>query len=463
MTALIEIRPQEGPQELFLSTPADIAIYGGSAGGGKTWALMAEPLRHVANSRFGAVIFRRSYAEITKEGGMWDESRAIYPLLGGSPVRGDLYYRFPSGARISFGHLQYEDTLEDWKGAQITLLAFDQLETFTERQFFYMLSRNRSLCGVRPYVRASCNPEPGWLADFLSWWIAEDGYADMSRAGKLRWMVRKNEQVCWGDSREEMLETHGDESHPLSVTFIPATVYDNKLLMQKNPEYVANLMALSLVDRARLLGDKKRGGNWKIKPSAGKVFNRDWFEIVEAVPASGRVVRRWDFAATEKELTKPDPDFTASVLMLVVNGTYYILNVTNERMEPAGVERAFMNRTRQDAGRFGHEGRTYMVRWEQEPGSAGKRESFRLTRELAGIDAKGVPSTGDKLVRAKPLAVQAEAGNVKLLVGEWNEMFLAHMHAQPEAPHDDVMDAASGAFHDLVQPMDLGYAPSIWD
>jgi hypothetical protein len=54
------IRPQPGPQERFLSTPADIAIAGGAAGGGKTWSLLLEPIRHSGNGKFGAVIFRRS-------------------------------------------------------------------------------------------------------------------------------------------------------------------------------------------------------------------------------------------------------------------------------------------------------------------------------------------------------------------------------------------------------------------
>ena len=65
---MTEIRPQTGKQEQFLSTPADIAIYGGGAGSGKTWALLLEPLRHINNPKFGAVIFRRTYPQITNEG-----------------------------------------------------------------------------------------------------------------------------------------------------------------------------------------------------------------------------------------------------------------------------------------------------------------------------------------------------------------------------------------------------------
>lgn len=459
----IEIRPQPGPQEAFLSNGADICIYGGAAGGGKTFALLMEPLRHIRNGKFGSVIFRRSYPEVTIEGGLWDESETIYTGLA-KPIKGDLYWRFPSGMKVSFAHLQYETDLTNYQGAQIPLIGFDQLEGFTEKMFFYLLSRNRSTSGVRSYVRATCNPEPGWLADFLAWWIAEDGYADLDRAGVMRWFVRLNdEQIFWGDSQDELKEKYPDLG-PKSVTFIPSTVYDNKILLEKDPGYLSNLQALSYIDRERLLGDAKRGGNWKVKPSAGKVFNRAWFKVVEAVPAGGVVVRRWDFAATEKELNKPDPDYTASCLMLLVSGSYYIIDATAEQINPAMVDRTYENQTTQDRSRFALGGRRYLSRWEQEPGSAGKRESWRMTKQVAGVDARGIPSQGDKLVRAKPLAAQAEAGNVYLLAGAWNERWLNHMHGQPELPHDDEMDAAGGALLDLTDPENapIEYGETIW-
>ena len=143
------------------------AIFGGSAGGGKTYALLVEPLRHVGNPEFGAVIFRRTVPEITHEGGLWDESKKIYPLLNAMSNENEKQFRFPSGSKITFSHMLREADKEAWKSAQVPLIIFDQLEMFSRTQFFYMLSRNRSLCGVRPYVRASCNPEPGWLAEWL--------------------------------------------------------------------------------------------------------------------------------------------------------------------------------------------------------------------------------------------------------------------------------------------------------
>jgi hypothetical protein len=266
---VIEIRPQPR-QERFLASPADIVIYGGAAGGGKTWSLLLEPLRHIGNGDFGAVIFRRTISEIVKEGALWDEAGNIYPLLGGKPNKNEHYYQFRSRAKVSFSHLQYEATLNDWRGAQIALIEFDQLETFSQTQFFYMLSRNRSTSGVRPYVRGTCNPEPGWLAGFLDWWIDDEGYAIPSRSGRIRWMVRENDITYWADTREDLTQEHLG-SLPKSVTFILSTVYDNQILLAKDPGYLANLMALSKVDRARLLGDRRRGGNWKIRP-AGRIL-----------------------------------------------------------------------------------------------------------------------------------------------------------------------------------------------
>lgn len=441
MAETIAIRPQPR-QEQFLASSADVAIYGGAAGGGKTWALLLEPLRHIKNGDFGAVIFRRTIPEITHEGALWDEAKKVYPLLDAAPNQNERQFRFPSGAKVTFSHMQREDDKDAWKSAQIPLIEFDQLETFSASQFFYMLSRNRSMCGVRPYVRASANPEPGWLADFLAWWIGDDGYAIPERSGAIRWMVRENDINYWSDDRQELVDAHPD-STPKSVTFILSTVYDNKILLDKDPGYLANLQALDYIDRQRLLGDGTRGGNWLVKPAAGKVFNRAWFEIVDAVPAGGRVVRFWDFAATEKELAKKDPDFTASCKGKILNGITYILDATADQIDPARTDAHMKNIAGQD-------GREVVIRFEQEGGASGKRDTYHTVTAMQGYDIRGVSPQGDKLVRAKPLAAQAYAGNVKLLRGAWNERWLNHMHGQPDLPHDDEMDAASGMYNDII-------------
>lgn len=452
------IRPQPGPQERFLSIPptVDIAIYGGAAGGGKTWALLLEPLYHVDNPGFGAVIFRRTFSEIRQEGGMWEESEKIYPNTGAQPSPGKFLWTFSSGARTRFAYLQHEKDKFAYQGAQISLLAFDQLEHFSKSSFFYMLSRNRSLCGVRPYVRATCNPDAdSWLAGFLSWWIAPDGYADPDRAGKVRYFIRVSEELEWADDAEMLLERHagylsGLDADPRtlvkSAAFMPANVYDNKILLERNPEYLANLLALPLVDRERLLK-----GNWKVRAEAGKLFNRAWFSIVPGILPGGVECRFWDFGATEKKLKGDDPDFTAGVKMRLVKGTYCITDCVAERLGPADADRLVLNLAQQDRAAAQRTGTRYMVRWEIEPGASGKRDDARLRKMLAGFDAAGVRPQGDKVTRAKPLAAQSEIDNVKLVEGDWNERWLTHMHHQPDFSHDDIMDASSGAFNALTE------------
>lgn len=450
----IEIRPQPR-QEKFHRSSADIVIFGGAAGGGKTYALLMEALRHIGNPGFGAVIFRRTIPEITHEGALWDDAKKIYPFVGGKPNETSRVFKFPSGAKITFSHLQRETDKEAWKSAQIPLPEFDQLETFTKSQFFYMLSRNRSTCGVKPYVRATANPEPGWLAEFMDWWIGADGFAIPERSGQIRWMIHENDILYWDDDPAELQKRH-PQSTPKSVTFILSTVYDNKALLDKDPAYLANLQALPYIDRERLLGDALRGGNWKIKPSAGKIFNRAWFEIVPAVPAGGKMLRFWDLAATAKKIASPsktgDPDYTASVKGKVVDGVVYIMDMTNEQMSPAMTDNHLKNVASQDYSM----GERIAIRVEQEGGASGKRDASYIVKMLAGYDIQTIPPQGDKITRAKPLAAQALAGNVKLLRGDWNEEYLTHMHGQPDLPHDDIMDASSGMYNELVTPRQAG-------
>ena len=86
LSARTTISAQPGPQTAFLQTAADICIYGGAAGGGKTVGLILEPLRHVRRvPGFTAVFFRRTTPQITNPGGLWDESESFYPRLGGIP------------------------------------------------------------------------------------------------------------------------------------------------------------------------------------------------------------------------------------------------------------------------------------------------------------------------------------------------------------------------------------------
>ncbi|WP_158559110.1 terminase large subunit domain-containing protein [Deminuibacter soli] len=276
-----------------MSSSADIVVGGSGAGVGKTFAELLEPLRHKDVARFNAIFFRRTTVQITNPGGLWDEASELYPLFAGIPNQQKLRWTFPSGALFKFSHLEHEFTIYEHQGAQYCLIIFDELTHFTKKQFIYMLSRNRSVCGVKPYVRSSCNPDPdSFVADMIEWWIDQDerlengelnpryGYPIPERIGVIRYFLVDNDEFVWGDTKEEVIskcphifenpanQVIDAEHFVKSLTFIPGSIYENKKLIEKNPEYLGNLMALDEVEKIRLLG-----GNWKIKIDPNCLFN----------------------------------------------------------------------------------------------------------------------------------------------------------------------------------------------
>lgn len=440
---MAEIRPQQGPQERFLGSPADIAIYGGAAGGGKTWALLMEPLRHVANPDFGAVFFRRSTVQIRNEGGLWDESAKLYPAIAASPREHVLSWDFPSGSSVSFAHLEHDKTVYNWQGSQIPLICFDELTHFSAKQFWYMVSRNRSMCGVRPYIRATCNPDAdSWVADFIAWWIDQDtGLPIPERGGVIRWFVRSGETIVWADHPQDLAEyTMPDEDGnqipipPKSVTFVPASLTDNKALMAADPGYMASLLSLPMVERERLLG-----GNWKIRPSAGMYFKRAWLpEFLDVAPVDAMWCRGWDLASTVKT-AENDPDWTCGTLIgMTPDKRIIIADHLYDRLSPNGVERMMRSTAETDGHRV-------LIDFPQDPGQAGKSQAAALTKLLMGFNVHHSPETGDKETRFSPFSAQAEAGNVYVVRGRWNDRWITSLENFPDSGKDDA-DSTSRAF-----------------
>lgn len=444
---ITRIAPQPGQQEKFLATSADIAIYGGAAGAGKTWSALLEPLRHVVtNPEFYCVIFRRNMPQVKNPGGLWDESMKLYPLTGAVPIASISEWAWPQGGKLKFGHLDHESTKLDWQGSQIPLIIFDELTHFSESQFFYLMSRNRSMCGVRPYIRATCNPDAdSWVAKLLAWWIdQETGFPIPERSGVVRWFIRVNDALIWGDSKEQLLAEYGipglaeDDDlqiRPKSLTFIPGKLSDNPALMKADPGYLANLKALPLVEQARLLG-----GNWKIRAAAGLFFKRIWVRIVDAVPTNLDVVRYWDLAATEKTDSN-DPDWTVGVKLgrHRETGQIYVLDVVRERVSPFKVREIILNTAISD-------GLECRIGLPQDPAQAGKSQVQDFIRMLASFAVRARAEKGDKVVRFGPFSAQCQAGNVSVLRRAWNEDYFTILEAFPSLAHDDDVDASSGAY-----------------
>ena len=459
------IRPQPGKQELFLRSPADICIYGGAAGGGKTYGILLECLRHVDNPRFEAVIFRQTKPQIVNAGGLFDTSQEIYPHLGATNVlTPNVQWRFPSGAKVTFAHMFYEKEKYNWQGSQIPLLIFDELVHFTESQFFYMFSRNRSTCGVKPYIRATCNPDgESWVAKFIDWWIdPETGYADESRCGKLRYFLRRNNIIHWADSRQELYETFNlyspDEQNEVkSVSFISAKLTDNKAMLKHDPGYIGALKAMSEFDQEQLLN-----GNWKIRRAAGHYFKRSKAGMLKATPSDVvKWVRAWDLAATAPNETddldgmpqamrrnsrKDDSAYTAGVLLgKRRNGRVFVADVINVRENGADVRQLILNTARSDTALYGN----VTIRLPQDPGQAGKDQAQSFVRMLGGFTVSVALESGDKVTRAEPFSSQWLAGNVDVREAEWNDDYFRQLENFPVGKLKDMVDASANAYLEL--------------
>ena len=242
-----------------------------------------------------------------------------------------------------------------------------------------MLSRNRSTSGVPGYVRATCNPDAdSWVRKLIDWWVGPDGYIIKDRSGVLRWFIRIDNNIIWSDSRETLIKQYGPETMPKSLTFIESKIYDNRILLEMDPSYLANLKALSRVDRERLLG-----GNWNVRVTAGSLFQREWFPVLDSIPAGWvSAVRFWDRAATKPHETNKDPDWTRGLLLYKYrDNTFIVADLRSMRDTPGEVENLIKNVASHDSNRV-------KIMSQHDPGSAGVAEATYFTRMLAGFDVR---------------------------------------------------------------------------
>jgi len=344
--------------------------------------------------------------------------------------------------RVQFAAIDLEQDKLKYQGAQIAMIGFDELTHFTESQFVYLMSRNRSDSGVPGYIRATCNPDAdSWVREWVEWYLDADGFPDKNKAGKLRWFIRIDNTLHWADSPEELKQRHGDHVFPKSFTFIPSTVFDNKILMAKDPSYLGSLHALDRVEKARLLS-----GNWNVKVSAGSLFQQQWFPMVDEIkPGWLRAVRFWDRAATKPHEGYPDPDWSRGLLMYQYpDKKFLVADLRSTRDTPGNVETMIKQTADFD-------GSGVEIFSQTDPGSAGKKEAEVFIAMLQGFVVGTSPNSKDKVTRAKPVSAQAQGGNISVLRAPWNKEFFQELEAFPsKGVHDDIVDVLSGSFNELV-------------
>lgn len=271
-------------QRLFQQRPEYEALYGGAAGGGKSDALLAEALRQVHIPHYRAILFRKTYPQLSE---LIDRSRDLYKAaFPRARYNGSQHFwEFPSGAKIYFGAMQHTKDRINYQGKRYDFVGFDELTHFTWDEYSYLFSRNRpSGAGTRVYIRATCNPGGvghGWVKDrFITaappMTPIEDKYTVVSPDGQAVEMTRRR-------------------------IFVPSTVFDNQILLRNDPGYLASLAMMPEAEKQALLYgswdsfDGQVFREWRNDPA--HYADRVWTHVIDPfpIPKHWRIWRGFDF------------------------------------------------------------------------------------------------------------------------------------------------------------------------
>ena len=238
----IIFQPNEGPQEDFLAAGETDVLYGGAAGGGKSYAMLVDPLRYAHRAAHRALILRRSMPELRE---LIDKSRELYPKAfpGCKYKEVEKLWNFPSGAKVEFGFLERDADVYRYQGQAYSWIGFDEITHLpTEFSWNYLASRLRTTDSeIVPYMRCTANPG-GTGAN---------------------WVKKRYIDPC--PPYESFIGSDG-----LTRKFIPARLDDNPYLAEDG-RYEQMLQALPPTQRQQLLE-----GNWDVAEGAAFTeFERD--------------------------------------------------------------------------------------------------------------------------------------------------------------------------------------------
>lgn len=250
MSAPVVWRPQPR-QAAFMARPEFEALYGGAAGGGKSDALVIEALRQVDIPHYKGLILRKTFPQLSE---LIAKSLNYYPQI----CRGARYndskhtWTFPSGAKVVFGSMHHAKDKINYQGQAYDFVAFDEVTHFTFDEYVYLFSRTRpNGPGTDCYIRATANPGGighGWV---------KERFITPAPAMTTQWY---KVAVRYPDGRTESMWRNR--------IFVPSSVFDNKALLDNDPNYLANLASMPEAERNALLY-----GDWD--SFSGQVFT-EW-------------------------------------------------------------------------------------------------------------------------------------------------------------------------------------------
>lgn len=454
------LAPASIPQENFLESTSTITLYSGSAGAGKTYAIILLLIKYALKRNSTIVVFRRNSTQLRVGGGIWQEACMVFSKAFGKGVKikdREMVLYIPStNSTIKFAHLQHQSDVLSHLGSQYSVVIFDEATTFPfEEMILPLMGRLRNA-----YVDYPCamywatNPqyEHGiyhWIKDF---YLDHNGIPLKEKSNIERYFVLNNSKPVWFDSREAAEEIYGkgEDSGIRSFRSIRAHVTDNVPLLKAQPDYISNLKAMSDI-KQRIYLD----GSWTAREEESGYFKRDWVTLVDyPSPTAKQRVRAYDIAMTLPSNANPNPDWTRGVLLSKdERSVYTVEDIVSIRDRTLEVEKLIFDTAIKD-------GQDVIISLPQDPNAQAGSYARDLQRRLAemGFTCRLQRPVKSKITRFAPVSSVSQAGFFKVVRADWNKDFFDELELfnGEGKTKDDMVDAISDAFlllnKDLIIP-----------
>jgi phage terminase large subunit-like protein len=473
----------------------DFLLIGGSRGGGKSEVATQISLMYKDDPHYNGMYVRTEFPQLMGAGGLWEIATKYYPLFGAKARQNPSpMYTFPSGAKIRFRPVATTAEAEKLRGLQFSFIGIDEITQLEKEAVIAMLACLRSEADMNSFCLGTMNPHrDNWVFDLVKWYLDDQGYVDKEKNGKVRYFVVKDNNFIFAEYedwfRENMPETvtglnpnTGEEFYipPKKFAFVQLTIFDNHILLKKNPRYLGELQNLPEHERAKQLY-----GNWFAESDTVKYFNRKMVrgqngeKVKKALPLGCTKVRAWDKANTEfvLKLNNTDADFSACIGMakcpegkFYIYGDFHESNFDEHEKVYGKFRKSSGQRDQIMLNQAMHDGSDTTIVIATDAGADGKQVFQEMAKKFIskGFRVRSAPTAvqTQKFTRFEPFLMACEAGLVYIVEDSFPdartlELFYKELEQfSPTLPDgrkwrssrilkDDMCDSVSDAFNTL--------------